>query len=152
MYIGHSFYIYFNVFNDVNSTRTWMFLDDVRLIVCYATAAVTATATPTAMPVLGATVTPTPPALGSTATLTTTGDVAIAAQAMSTPGNGELSSGFSSPLASDMLGEARTSDPVAPASTSPLWTAFLVWVSGNRIPIFVTLLVFVLVAIFALRR
>ncbi|MDE0141669.1 MAG: hypothetical protein OXI80_00550 [Caldilineaceae bacterium] len=37
-YLDGSYYLYFNVFNDGNGRRTWMFLDDVQLLVCYATA------------------------------------------------------------------------------------------------------------------
>lgn len=140
-YIGDTFYIYFNVYNDANSTRTWMFLDDVRLIICYATPAVTATLTPT--PAIGDTPTPTPVAS------------AIAALVVETPlpGSGDLlASGLPTPPASDMIGQRRDSEPVEAASTSPLWGTFLVWVSRNRVPIFVTLFVLVLGGIWALRR
>jgi hypothetical protein len=33
-YRGQSVYIYFNVYNDGNGSRTWMYLDDVRLYIC----------------------------------------------------------------------------------------------------------------------
>lgn len=33
-YRGQTVYIYFNAFNDANATRTWMYLDNVRLRVC----------------------------------------------------------------------------------------------------------------------
>ncbi len=36
---GASYNLYFNVFNDGNGSRTWMFLDDVQLLVCYGSAA-----------------------------------------------------------------------------------------------------------------
>ncbi|MBI3957971.1 MAG: hypothetical protein HY328_04100 [Chloroflexi bacterium] len=141
-YIGHNFYIYFNVFNDANSTRTWMFLDDVRLTVCYATAAVTAT--PTATPLVGDTATPTPTPVDTVAALVPETPL---------PGSSDLlSSGLPTPSASDMVGPRRDSEPVAAASTSPLWISFLAWVSRNRIPIFVTLFVLGLGAIWALRR
>ena len=38
-YVDGSYYLYFNVFNDGNGRRTWMFLDDVHLLVCYGNAA-----------------------------------------------------------------------------------------------------------------
>lgn len=38
-YRGQTLYIYFNVFNDANNARTWMYLDNVRLRVCGAPAA-----------------------------------------------------------------------------------------------------------------
>ena len=38
-YLGGSYNLYFNVFNDGNGSRTWMFLDDVQLLVCYGNAA-----------------------------------------------------------------------------------------------------------------
>lgn len=34
LYRGQTLYLYFNVFNDANPTRTWMYLDNVRLRVC----------------------------------------------------------------------------------------------------------------------
>lgn len=34
-YLGGSHFLYFNVFNDGNGRRTWMFLDDIQVIVCY---------------------------------------------------------------------------------------------------------------------
>ena len=38
-YLGGSYYLYFNVYNDGNGKRTWMFLDDVQVHVCYGNAA-----------------------------------------------------------------------------------------------------------------
>ncbi len=38
-YLGGSYNLYFNVYNDGNGSRTWMFLDDVQLLVCYGSAA-----------------------------------------------------------------------------------------------------------------
>lgn len=38
-YLDGSYYLYFNVLNDGNGLRTWMFLDDVQLLVCYGSAA-----------------------------------------------------------------------------------------------------------------
>ena len=38
-YLDGSYNLYFNVFNDGNGLRTWMFLDDVQLLVCYGSAA-----------------------------------------------------------------------------------------------------------------
>lgn len=138
-YIGHSFYVYFNVFNDANSTRTWMFLDDVRLLVCYATAAVTATAT-TAPDIDPATPTP-------------TGAVVVAAlQETPTPDTTINQVGLPTPEASSMIGDARTPPPTVTASRSPVWQSFLSFVGRYRAIIFGGILIFVLVAIFALRR
>ena len=33
-YRGQTLYIYFNAFNDGNGARTWMYLDDIRLLIC----------------------------------------------------------------------------------------------------------------------
>lgn len=33
-YVGHSFYVYFNVYNTGSGGRTWQFLDDIELLVC----------------------------------------------------------------------------------------------------------------------
>ena len=38
-FLGGSYHLYFNVFNDGNSSRTWMYLDDVAVHVCYGNAA-----------------------------------------------------------------------------------------------------------------
>ena len=38
-YLDGSYYLYFNVYNDGNGRRTWMFLDDIQLILCYGSAA-----------------------------------------------------------------------------------------------------------------
>ena len=38
-YLDGSYYLYFNVYNDGNGRRTWMFLDDVQLVVCYGSGA-----------------------------------------------------------------------------------------------------------------
>lgn len=51
-YRGQTLYLYFNVFNDANATRTWMYLDNVRLRVCGSVpVAPTIAATPFVMPV-----------------------------------------------------------------------------------------------------
>lgn len=50
-YRGQTLYIYFNAFNDANTTRTWMYLDNVRLRVCGGvTVAPTLAVTPLAIP------------------------------------------------------------------------------------------------------
>ena len=49
--IGKNFYVYFNVYNDGNGLRTWMYLDNVRLVVCRPDApAGVVVVTPTPMP------------------------------------------------------------------------------------------------------
>jgi len=50
---GKSLLLYFNVFNDGNGLRTWQFIDDITLTVCYPP-------TPTATPTTPPTHTPTP--------------------------------------------------------------------------------------------
>jgi len=52
-YRGKSLLLYFNVFNDGNGLRTWQFVDDVTLTVCYPP-------TPTSTPTTPPTETPTP--------------------------------------------------------------------------------------------
>lgn len=152
-YLGQSFYVYFNAVNDANSTRTWMFLDDVRLFVCY-TGAATAIATPTATPI---------PLLGETPTLTATGVVSVSVATSSdvttalmldtpTPDTAISQSGLPTQEASVMVGEPRTTAPTPTASASPLWASLLDFLSRYRALIFGGLLVLVLIAIFALRR
>ena len=51
-YRGQTLYLYFNVFNDANANRTWMYIDNVRLRVCgEAPVAPTIGVTPLVMPV-----------------------------------------------------------------------------------------------------
>ena len=148
-YLGQSFYVYFNAVNDANSTRTWMFLDDVRLFVCYTAEA----ATPTATPI--------PPIVDSP-TLTATGVVVLpdtpveadvaAAQGQETPSPPEIFSGIATPEASTVIAEPRTTVAPPTASASPLWASLLAFLSRYRALIFGGLLVLVLIAIFALRR
>ncbi len=56
-FLGRSFYIYFNVFNDGNGQQTWMLLDDVSIELCFP-GSPTPTGTPS--PTATATATPTP--------------------------------------------------------------------------------------------
>ena len=70
-YRGQSLYIYFNAYNDGNNSRTWMYLDDVRLNSCggviatpYAAAAAPTAAIPLT-PIGAPTQTPPPPAIMS---------------------------------------------------------------------------------------
>ncbi len=139
-YVGDSFYIYFNVFNDANSLRTWMFLDDVRLIVCYATAV--ATPTPTGIPVTPDTPTPTP----------TDSVAAIALVETPTGAAPASSSGLTTPEASVMTADSRLTPPTPIASSSSLWATFLGWISRSRALIFGGLVVLALLGIFAWRR
>ncbi|MCC9077364.1 lamin tail domain-containing protein [Litorilinea aerophila] len=84
-YRGQSFYVYFNVFNDSNSSRTWMYLDDVSLIVCYPEATATSEPPSSAMaapqpPAPTETPSPTPsPTATSTETPTETPETPAAA-------------------------------------------------------------------------
>lgn len=69
-YRGRSFYVYFNVFNDGNGQRTWMWLDNARVFVCYPDGLVFEplplwTPSPTPMPLPSPTATPTPLAMSS---------------------------------------------------------------------------------------
>lgn len=63
-YLGQTFWVYFNVFNDGSNLRTWMFLDDVQLFVCYPGGGTPTNAfvpwTPSPTPVPPPTATPTP--------------------------------------------------------------------------------------------
>ncbi|RLT43790.1 MAG: hypothetical protein DWI57_03840, partial [Chloroflexi bacterium] len=151
-YLGDSFYVYFNAVNDANSTRTWMFLDDVRLFVCYNGGAATLTATPIP-PVMG---TPTPTATGLVIILNTPTATGVAAAALlldtPTPDTAISQSGLPTQEASVMVADARSIAPTPTASASPLWASLLAFLSRYRVWIFGGLLVLVLIAIFALRR
>ena len=67
-FLGKNFYVYFNVYNDGNDLRTWMYLDNVQLVVCYPLNVTPGAGmvTPTAMPLptLPDTPTPTPTRYG----------------------------------------------------------------------------------------
>jgi len=139
-YIGDQFYIYFNVYNDANNTRTWMFLDDVRLIVCYPVAPATATPTPSASD----TVTPTP-----TDTPTEEATAAALLDAPTLDGATSLSSGLLTPEASQMVASSRETAPVTSASVSR-FRAFANWFGRNSYAIFFGVAVFfVLVVIYS---
>jgi len=159
-YLGHTFYVYFNAVNDANSTRTWMFLDDVKLFVCYTAGSATATA----MAIAAATDTPIPPVVDAptpTATgvvivldMPTATGVAVAASLIDTPTpeTAISQSGLPTQEASVMLAEQRSTAPTPTASASPLWASLLSALSRYRVPIFGGLFVLILIAIFALRR
>lgn len=158
-YLGQSFYIYFNAANDANSTRTWMFLDDVRLFVCYTAGAATAIATPTTTPippVVDAPTATTAAPTGVAIVLETPTATGAAAAAMlidtPTPETAISQSGLPTQEASVMLAEPRTTAPTPTASASPLWASLLTLLSRYRALIFGGLLVLILIAVFALRR
>ena len=69
-YLDGSYYLYFNVFNDGNGRRTWMFLDDVQVLVCYGSAAAPSSGAVEAQP----------PAVPSPAAATPTPNNSTAAQ------------------------------------------------------------------------
>jgi hypothetical protein len=149
-YLGQTFYVYFNAVNDANSTRTWMFLDDVRLFVCYSAVAVTPTITPTPTPMPLADL---PAPVGDTPTPIATGVIATGFLLDTpTPDTAISQSGLPTQEASVMLAEARSPAPTPSASTSPLWESVLGWLGRNRMVVFGSLLVVILLAVFALRR
>ncbi len=88
-YLGQSFYLYFNVFNDGNGSRTWMLLDDVTIELCFPTVTATSTVetpTPTVTPT--PTATPTPPdgvAAAAQGTVTVVGSPPTPPLVMNTP-------------------------------------------------------------------
>ena len=113
-FIGKDFFVYFNVYNDGNGLRTWMYLDNVQLVVCYPlnvtpgvgvvmptatmllptlvvaepTPTPTSTATGTATPIVASTATNTMTAtetMTSTATMTNTNTATLTATPTLTP-------------------------------------------------------------------
>jgi hypothetical protein len=109
-YRGRSFYVYFNVFNNGNGRRTWMFLDNVSLCAFYPGGvaapwvAWTPSATPSPMPTL--TATPTNMAI------VPMGEAGAAAGAV--PPIADLSAG-SNPLAAEIAASQPTPDLTAAA-------------------------------------
>jgi len=87
-YRGQSFYIYFNVFNDGNGARTWAYLDQVELLICYPAVTNTPVPPPTNTPVPSPTDTPMPTSTETwtpPATLSPTPEAPIAAAAAEMP-------------------------------------------------------------------
>ncbi len=102
---GRDLNVYFNVFNDANGSRTWMFLDDVTLDVCYPPA--TATPPPTPTPTITPTPTQTPtPTWTSTPTWTPT--------LTSTP-TPTLDDGRPTPTFTPTLDDGRSGRSIAPS-------------------------------------
>ncbi|MFO7631696.1 MAG: hypothetical protein R6W76_04100 [Caldilinea sp.] len=91
-FTGRPLVLYFNTFNDGNALRTWQFIDNVVLTVCYPP---TPTPTPTSPPTATHTPTPTsPPTETPTPTITAT-DTPLASESAA---NGALSSSVSEPV------------------------------------------------------
>ncbi len=63
-FLGQTFWVYFNVFNDGSSQRTWMYVDEVQLFICYPGGGTPTSPfvpwTPSPTPVPPPTATPTP--------------------------------------------------------------------------------------------
>ncbi len=98
-YVGDSFYLYFNVYNDGNGARTWAFLDDVALSICYPPSA-TSTMTPAVSPTVPSTVTT--PTVAPTLTPTLTSTVGQTPEATATPSATTMSD--DAPVAAQMDG------------------------------------------------
>jgi hypothetical protein len=116
---GRPLFLYFNVLNDGNNLRTWQFIDDVTLTLCYPP---TPVPTPTSPP----TPTPTPTITATDTSLPIATAMDISAPATSTPNAILLSQG--DPVVENVAaGSAQT----APAAT--LWFGrspgeVLIWV------------------------
>jgi hypothetical protein len=112
-YLGQTLYIYFNAFNDGNGQRTWMFLDDVSLTVCYPVPPATATPTRTPTPVSTTTSTPTP-----TTTVTSLSTMTTSGQSDRTAAPNRLEIGVT------VIGEPTSlaSRPVTPTPSTPAAT------------------------------
>ncbi|MCS6827762.1 MAG: hypothetical protein NZ553_14200 [Caldilinea sp.] len=113
---GKALVLYFNVLNDGNNLRTWQYIDDVVLTICYAP---TATATPTSPP------TPTPPPTDTptpTITPTDTPSSAMSGSAVEPSGaNGDLESGEPTILPVEGAGPQAAMFETAPTRSEPSW-------------------------------
>ena len=161
-YLDGSYYLYFNVFNDGNGRRTWMFLDDVQLLVCYATATApgagegAASAQPQASP---------PPAATSSTTdesaaaqpgsgpQTPAPDATQDAEASATPALAArgtmIAVGVSTP--SSIIQRSRPSAAPAQVTDVTVWQRFLRISQTAQGQTFIFLLLIVLIAIGYLR-
>lgn len=119
---GRPLYLYFNVLNDGNNLRTWQFIDDVTLTLCYPP---TPIPTPTSPP----TSTPTPTITATDTPIPTAMAMDVGAPAMSDPATILLNSG--DPVVEDVTASgARTTES---ASGATLWFGrapgeVLIWV------------------------
>ncbi len=159
-YLDGSYYLYFNVFNDGNGRRTWMFLDDVLLLVCYgdatAPSAGAASAQPQASPPPAATSSPTDESAATqpgSDPQTPAPDATPDAEASATPALAArgtmIAVGVSTP--SSII--QRSSPSAAPAQVTDVtvWQRFLRISQTAQGQTFIFLLLIVLVAIGYLR-
>jgi hypothetical protein len=105
---GKTIHLYFNVLNNfVTSSRTWMYIDDVSVVICRLTATATYTPTPTASPTPTSSYTP-------THTLTVTGTPTPTATATGTPTLIPTSTNTTTPTAT------RTPTSISTATPTPI--------------------------------
>ena len=138
-FLGNTLYLYFNVFNDGDGNRTWMYLDDVQVIVCYPfTPPVVYTAAPTNTAPI-----PTP--------VPTRGAEVSTRESPAAPVSGTLLAvGVTTP-------SVRMQNISRPSTHTPEVTRPSVWQRIRRIPqtaqgqIFLSLLLIILIAIGYLR-
>ena len=161
-YLDGSYYLYFNVFNDGNGRRTWMFLDDVQLLVCYANATApdadggAASAQPQASPSPAATSSPTDESAAAqpgSDPQTPAPDAAQDAEASATPAPDArgtmIAVGVSTP--SSIIQRSSPSGAPAQVTDVTVWQRFLRISQTAQGQTFIFLLLIVLVAIGYLR-
>lgn len=142
-FLGQTFYVYFNVFNDGDGNRTWMFLDNVQLIVCFLNTT-PPPITPTASLTPAPTQTPTSAVTGAGVESRGLDDPTI-------PASGTLVAvGVSTPLASRQLEATRTAAPLPEIERLSFWQRARLFfrTPQGRFTIFI---VIVLAAIFIFR-
>ncbi|MDE0632212.1 MAG: hypothetical protein OXH73_11985 [Caldilineaceae bacterium] len=161
-YLGGAYYLYFNVFNDGNGRRTWMFLDDVQLLVCYGNATApsaggdAASAQPQASAPPAATSSPTDESAAAqpgSDPQTPAPDAAQDAEASATPALAArgtmIAVGVSTP--SSIIQRSRPSAAPAQVTDVTVWQRFLRISQTAQGQTFIFLLLIVLVAIGYLR-
>ena len=154
-YLDGSYYLYFNVLNDGNGLRTWMFLDDVQLLVCYGNAGApsaggAANTQPPASPSPAATSSPTEE---SAVAQTPAADDTPEAEASATPAlvarGTMIAVGVSTP--SSIIQRSGPSSAPAQVAEVTVWQRFVRISQTAQGQTFVFLLLIVLVAIGYLR-
>jgi len=161
-YLDGSYYLYFNVFNDGNGRRTWMFLDDVQLLVCYANATApgagegAASAQPQASPSPAATSSTTDESAAAqpdSGPQTPAPDATQDAEASATPAVAArgtmIAVGVSTP--SSIIQRSRPSAAPAQVTDVTVWQRFLRISQTAQGQTFIFLLLIVLIAIGYLR-
>lgn len=120
-FAGQSFYVYFNVFNDGDGGRTWMYLDDIYIEFCTSQGNDDSVYSPLPSPT--ATSTPIPLAAAQ---------VGIRSSDASSAEGPLVAVGRETPDASTLIPDQRTLEPLAVETSTSFWQSFLAGLRRSR--------------------